>query len=87
MILGDSDWYGGGEKLGEAIDAALDNENLQGSEDIVAAISAAGFAIVGPEITEDMRALSAKMEDGPYCGVDEWWSRMLAAGDLARNPK
>ena len=70
------------EKLVEIIDEAIDGQWMPDA--LLHAISAAGFSIVGPEVTEEM--------------LDAWWSMsddapisefkaMLAAGDLARKPE
>ena len=49
----------------------------------IAAISAAGFSIVGPEVTEEMLDAWSMSDDAP---ISEF-KAMLAAGDLARKPE
>jgi hypothetical protein len=48
-------------------------------EELLAAISAAGFSIIGPEVTEEMR-IAANV----WWNVDMLFKRMLADGDLAK---
>ena len=56
---------------------------LAGGEAIASAISAAGFSIVGPEVTEEMLDAWSMSDDAP---ISEF-KAMLAAGDLARKPE
>ena len=54
--------------------------------DILAAISAAGFSVVGPEVTEEMLQESRKLTWSGG-GNAAHFKTMLAAGDLARKPE
>ncbi len=56
---------------------------LEGMLGAFAAISAAGFSIVGPEVTEEMVCDGSWFSSDPARG----FKAMLAAGDLARKPE
>ena len=62
----------------------------EGAAKDITAISAAGFSIVGPEVTEEMDAAGAKSieqigdAETVIAGI---FKAMLAAGDLGRKPE
>ncbi len=50
--------------------------------DIIAGISAAGFSIVRPKVTEEMQEAS-----GVWWNTTKMFKAMLFAGDIARKPE
>jgi len=55
---------------------------------LLRAISAAGFSIVGPEVTEEMRCEGHTAYINSHgSSYDTIFKAMLAAGDLARKPE
>ena len=72
------------EKLIELLDDAI-GEQWYPAE-LLATISAAGFSIVGPEVTAEMVEAGITSANGETIWVSKRFKAMLAAGDLARKP-
>ena len=70
----------------EILDNAIEEQWMPDA--LLHAISAAGFFIVGPEVTPLMIEIARELIETSVSGfrTDDLFKAMLAAGDLARKP-